>query len=109
MLQAIKFIHTIIWAIMATANFSAFYFALIGRFDLWFWVPASLIIGESIVILFNRWHCPITDIAGKYTTDRRPNFDIYLPEWLAKYNVRLFTVLILIEIAIVWYVRYGAR
>lgn len=86
---------------MAGANFVAFYFALIGRFDAWFWVPASFIILETLVLLINKWKCPITNVAEKYTDDRRANFDIYLPEWLAKYNKEIFTVLIVLEIVVV--------
>jgi len=29
-------------------------------------------------------------IAARYTDDRRANFDIYLPEWLARYNKEIF-------------------
>jgi hypothetical protein len=28
--------------------------------------------------------CPLTGIAARYTDDRRDNFDIYLPPWLAR-------------------------
>ena len=38
----------------------------------------------------NKWSCPLTAVAARYTEDRRPNFDIYLPEWLAKYNKHIF-------------------
>lgn len=102
MLIFIKTIHTVIWVVMASSNFLAFYFAYIGRFDAWFWVPASLITMEIFVILFNNWRCPITGIAEKYTESRNANFDIYLPEWLARYNVRIFTILIIAEIFIVF-------
>jgi hypothetical protein len=34
--------------------------------------------------------CPLTDLAARYTDDRRDNFDIYLPEWLARHNKRIF-------------------
>jgi len=29
---------------------------------------------------------PLTDIAARFTVDRNPNFDIYLPSWLAQHN-----------------------
>jgi hypothetical protein len=29
-------------------------------------------------------------LAARHTDDRRANFDIYLPEWLARYNKQLF-------------------
>lgn len=101
MLKLIKGVHTFVWVIMAASNFLAFYFAYIGRFDILFWVPCLLIVSEIFIILFNDWHCPITPIAEKYTDDRKSNFDIYLPEWLAKYNVKIFSVLIVVEILIV--------
>jgi hypothetical protein len=101
MLKFIKIVHTIIWAVMTASNLLAFYFALIGRFDYWFWLPASLIIIETLVVVFNHWRCPITKIAANYTENRKSNFDIYLPEWLAKYNVRIYIFLIPLEILIV--------
>ena len=33
---------------------------------------------------------PLTAVAARYTDDRRANFDIYLPEWLARYNKQIF-------------------
>lgn len=38
----------------------------------------------------NRWRCALTDLAARYTDDRRANFDIYLPLWLAANNKRIF-------------------
>ena len=38
---------------------------------------------------------------AKYTPDRRANFDIYLPEWLARNNIKGFSLLIALEIVIV--------
>lgn len=105
MLVFLKIVHTFVWVVMAASNFLAFYFALLGRFDAWFWIPASLLIFETFIILFNQWKCPLTDITEKYTEDRRPNFDIYLPEWLARYNIKIFTVLIMVEIIIVLSIR----
>jgi len=100
MLQLIKAVHTIIWVIMTASNFLAFYFAFIGKFDAWFWIPCLLIVSEIFIILFNNWRCPITPIAEKYTDDRKSNFDIYLPEWLAKNNIKIFSGIIVIELVI---------
>jgi hypothetical protein len=32
-------------------------------------------------------------MAARYTHDRRENFDVYLPVWLAKYNKSIFGTL----------------
>ena len=36
---------------------------------------------------------PLTSVAAQYTDDRRDNFDIYLPESLARHNRFIFGVL----------------
>lgn len=47
-----------------------------------------------VLILFaNRMRCPLTGVAARYTDDRRDNFDIYLPVWLARHNKAIFGTL----------------
>jgi hypothetical protein len=48
------------------------------------------VLAEVVVLWLNRWSCPLTAVAALYTDDRRANFDIYLPEWLARYNKHVF-------------------
>lgn len=86
MLKTIKIIHTIIWAVMAAASFYILYAGVFGIFNLFLYVSLFLLIGESLVLLFNKWVCPLTPLAMKYTADREPDFDIYLPRAIAKYN-----------------------
>jgi len=47
----------------------------------------------------NRWRCPLTAVAARYTDDRRANFDMYLPEWLARYNKQIFGPLYALGVA----------
>jgi hypothetical protein len=37
---------------------------------------------EVIVLGLNGCRCPLTFVAGPYIADRRPNFDIYIPDWI---------------------------
>jgi hypothetical protein len=39
----------------------------------------------------------MTDLAAKYTVDRSPSFDIYMPNWLARHNKTIFTALFLVN------------
>jgi hypothetical protein len=43
-----------------------------------------------LVLIANDESCPLTGVAARYTVDRRDNFDIYLPEWLARHNKLIF-------------------
>jgi polyferredoxin len=51
---------------------------------------AELVIGETVVLVLNGWRCPFTGVAARYTDDRRDNFDIFLPAWLARHNKLIF-------------------
>jgi hypothetical protein len=53
-------------------------------------VLAALVLGEMVVLWLNRWSCPLTAVAARYTDDPPANFDIYLPKWLARYNKQIF-------------------
>jgi hypothetical protein len=88
-LRAIKLVHTAVWAGFSGCVVAIPMLTLQGRFRLAA-VLAVIVLGEVVVLAVNRWRCPLTPIAARYTEDRRANFDIYLPEWLARYNKEIF-------------------
>lgn len=53
-------------------------------------VLTGVVLLEALVLVINGWQCPFTDIAAQHTDDRRENFDIYLPRWLARHNKLIF-------------------
>jgi hypothetical protein len=88
-LRAIKTLHTVVWA---------FFAACIVAIPVTAWRGAlgqglaltGIVMVEVIVLAANRMRCPLTDVAARHTNDRRDNFDIYLPEWLARHNKVIF-------------------
>lgn len=88
-LRTVRWIHTIVWAFFASAVLAIPVAAWQRRFELMFWL-AGIVFVEVVVLVVNRFRCPLTGVAARYTLDRRPNFDIYLPNWLARYNKEIF-------------------
>jgi len=88
-LRTIRLLHTAVWAAFAGCIVAIPVLTLQERFRLAA-VLALIVLGEVIVLALNRWRCPLTPIAARYTGNRRANFDIYLPEWLARYNKEIF-------------------
>lgn len=88
-LIAVKLLHTLAWAFFVACIVAMPMAAWGGRFRLAAWL-AAIVMVEVAVLAFNRWVCPLTAVAARYTPDRRANFDIYLPEWLARYNKHIF-------------------
>ncbi len=94
-LTKIKLTHTVIWLIMASAVFYTLYSGLYNRITICTWIAIGLIVCESAVLLTYKWKCPLTGMARKYTDSTKDNFDIYLPNWLAKNNKLIFTIIFL--------------
>ncbi len=88
-LRAVKLVHTIAWAFFVVCIIAIPYCAWTGRFDVAFLLNGIVLV-ESLIIALNKWRCPLTDVAERYTSDRHANFDIYLPLWLARYNKEIF-------------------
>ncbi|HVN03539.1 MAG TPA: hypothetical protein VMT86_03920 [Bryobacteraceae bacterium] len=68
-------------------------FAGAWRQFLWAARLTGLVLVECAVLAVNGGRCPLTDLAGHYTEERRDNFDIYLPLWLARHNKTIFGLL----------------
>ncbi len=90
-LITIKIIHTIIWLFFNLVLFYMAYAVIANKIDKYVWMGIALIIGEGIVLLIFKKMCPLTIVAHKYSDSNKDNFDIYLPNWLAKYNKQIYT------------------
>jgi hypothetical protein len=79
------------------------YAVIINKIDTLVWVGIGLILLEGIVLLIFSKMCPLTIIARQYSDSAKDNFDIYLPNWLAKHNKLIYTTLfVLILIGILY-------
>ena len=91
-LRWIKVAHTVVWAFFAGAIIGIPVAATAGQFR-WVVVLALLVMVEVFVLMLNGLRCPLTNVAAHYTRERRANFDIYLPLWIATWNKQIFGVL----------------
>ena len=89
MLRVIKIVHTVAWAALVAVIFAIPVMAWLNRLTPVV-VLTAVMLAEVAVLLANGWRCPLTLLAARYTDDRRANFDIYLPLWLAANNKRVF-------------------
>ncbi len=101
-LTAIKLLHTAVWAVLAGCIVALPAAAFLRHFG-WALILTIIIIGECVVLAANRGRCPMTDWAARFTADRADNFDIYLPNWLARYNKTIFGSLFVVnEVVVLW-------
>lgn len=91
-LRSIKVLHTAIWLLFVLCIVAVPILGDAGRFRQAAWLVCIVLV-EVLVLVFNRLRCPLTDVAAQYTQDRRDNFDIYLPVWIARHNKSIFGIL----------------
>lgn len=97
-LVLIKLLHTLVWAVFAGCIMAIPIASWWGQHQLAAWLSGFVAL-EVLVLVANRWTCPMTDWAARYTDARHPNFDIYLPQWLARYNKHIFGTLYVLGMA----------
>tara|TARA_R110002012_G_scaffold39867_5_gene109953 strand:- start:813 stop:1160 length:348 start_codon:yes stop_codon:yes gene_type:complete len=100
-LLLIKSLHTVIWLFFNLVIFYLLYAAIANSIDRWVFICIGLVLVEGVVLLTFKMFCPLTVWARKYSDSTKANFDIFLPNWLAKYNKLIYTTIFLIALIII--------
>jgi len=99
-LKLIKIIHTIIWLFFNGVIFYMLYAVLVNKIDIWLWVGYGIIVLKVIVLVIFNMYCPLTFWTRKFSHSTKDNFDIYLPNWLAKHNKLIYTCIMVVILII---------
>ncbi|MEO8769638.1 MAG: hypothetical protein ABI402_06125 [Ferruginibacter sp.] len=99
----VKIIHTLIWIFFNLVISYMLYAVVINKIDKWLWIGYIIIFLEITTLLYFKLSCPITIVARRYSISRKPNFDIFLPVWLAKYNRIIYAGILITVIFITVY------
>ena len=102
-LIVVKFIHTLIWVFFNIVIFYMLYAVIQNKLDIWLWIGYGLIFLEGLTLLVFKFFCPLTLIARRYSDSQEDNFDIYLPNWLAKNTKLIYTSIVVIIMIITAY------
>lgn len=92
LLVGVKLLHTAIWLFLVACIVGIPVAAARKEFQ-WAAILTGIVLAECLILALNRGRCPLTDVAGRYTEPNADNFDIYLPEWLARHNKTIFGTL----------------
>lgn len=88
-LLTVRIIHSVVWLFFVGCIVAIPIAGWLRRFDVAA-MAGGLVLVEVVILALNRWSCPLTAVAARYTEDRRANFDIFLPLWLAQHNKEVF-------------------
>ena len=102
-LTLVKITHTLIWIFYNVVIFYLLYAVITDKIDKWTWIGLGLFLLEAIILLNFKMKCPLTIIARRYSDSDKHNFDIYLPNWLAKHNLKIYISILSVIILILIY------
>ena len=100
-LRLIKLAHTLIWIFFVWAIFYVVYSGITNQISSLTWICIGLILGEGVILLIFSMYCPLTIMARQYSDSTSDNFDIYLPNWLARHNKVIFTTIFIAGLILV--------
>ena len=100
-LLTIKLFHTIIWIFFVLVIGYILYSGITNTITTYTWLGIALILGEGLVLVIFKMFCPLTLMARKYSNSSKENFDIFLPNWLAKHNKLIFTSIFIVGLVLV--------
>lgn len=102
-LTVIKIIHTLIWIFFNVVLGYMAYAVITNKIDKYVYIGIALILLEGLVLLFFKMKCPLTIIARRHSDSTKDNFDIFLPDWLAKHNKLIYTTIFVFIVCLLIY------
>jgi hypothetical protein len=102
-LLVVKLIHTIIWIFYVTVISFILYSGFANKVNVYTWIAIGLVVIEGLILLIFGMYCPITLMARKYSSSGKDNFDIFLPNWVARNNKLIFSVIFILGLILVVY------
>ena len=79
------------------------YCGVANKLSKYTWLASGLVVGEGVVLLIFKPHCPLTLLARRYSASTQDNFYIFLPNWLARHNQTIFTSIYLLGLLLIRY------
>lgn len=98
-----KLIHTVVWVFLWLVLGYILYAGIFNVLDTRLVIAVGIVILEGIILILFKWRCPLTVLAYRYTDDRRPAVDIFLPEWLAEHNKTIYSILFALGLVMIIY------
>lgn len=87
----IKFIHTVVFVVLSALLAGLLYEVIANRMTAITWIAVTLFLAEGIVLVLNRWRCPLTAIAENLGSSHGQVTDTLLPKWFADHVFQVYS------------------
>ncbi len=94
----IKLTHSILFIVILACVIYILYSGIAENYNWTLFVAIGVILIEGLVLIFNNWRCPLTNLAKKHGAEKGTVTDMFCPKWFVPHVFRSFTVLFAIGI-----------
>ena len=88
----IKFIHSLLFFLIAISTVYVFVAALLNHINWVTWLAFGVAIIELLALALNEWRCPLTDLAVKKGAEVGSVADLFLPKFLSDHLFTIFGI-----------------
>lgn len=96
----IKLLHTLIFFLMSACLLYILYAGVTKTFNWVLLMAIAAIFIEGIVLILNKWRCPLTSLAEKYGADNGSVTGMFLPGAIARNVFKIAIVLFPAELVL---------
>lgn len=89
----VKAFHIAFFAAMTVLLLVFSYEVLVGRVTAWSWVTLALFVVEGVILLLNRWQCPLTQLAESLGLENGQVTHLFFPKWFSDRVFHFYGVL----------------
>jgi len=99
----IKFIHSLLFFLIAISTVYVFVSALLDHINWVTWLAFGIAIIELLALAFNEWRCPLTDLAEQKGAEVGSVADLFLPRFLSDHLFTIFGIVFSVTcILLIW-------
>lgn len=88
----IKLIHSFLFFLIGICTIYVFVAAVLDHITLLTWIAFGIAVIELLVLLFNDWRCPLTDLAEQQGAEVGSVADLFLPQWCSDHLFIIFGI-----------------
>ena len=88
----IKLIHTTIFIVMSSCIIYILYSGIAENYHWTLLLAIGFVLSEGIVLIFNHWQCPLTNLAKKYGDETGRVTDMFYPKWFVPHVFQFSTI-----------------
>lgn len=99
----IKLIHSLLFILIVVCTVYVFITAALDQISALTWWAFGVALAELLILMFNNWRCPLTELAEERGAEVGSVADLFLPKWLSDHLFTIFGIVFtVVSLLLIW-------